>query len=171
MLTDTPLAATGQSSCNASNPVTTMIEPPTLAGGGTNPAVGTFRVSSTGTSNNVSRTLVAQYKRTSFLDYVYFSNYEDEEPMWAVETGTQTRENTVPGLNCAAYAWAGRSSNCQGIFFGGGDIVNGPLHSNNTVYTYGYGGTTIFGRTSADQIQTPNALTEYHPPPLGGPDN
>jgi len=164
-----PVPATGQSACSAPNPITTMIEPSTLSGGGANPASGTFRISSTGTSNNVSRTVVAQYKRTSFLNYVYFTNYEDEDPLWAVETGTETRESTAPGLNCAVYAWAGRSANCQGIFFGGGDLVNGPLHSNDTVYVCGYGGTTVFGRSAADAIETPAALTEYYPTNLGGP--
>ena len=161
--------ATGQSSCSSVDPIGTMIEPATLTGGASNPASGTFRISSTGTSNNVTRTVVAQYKRTSFLNYVYFTNFEDEDPLWATETGTQTRENTVGGLNCAVYQWAGRSSNCQGIFFGGGDVVNGPLHSNDTLYVCGYGGTTNFGRTSADQIETPSALTEYYPSNLGGP--
>jgi len=164
-----PVPATGQSACSTANPIGTMIEPTTLSGGGADPVSGTFRIASTGTSNNVARTLVAQYTRTSFLNYVYFTNYEDEDPLWAVETGTQTRENAVPGLNCAVYQWTGRSANCQGIFFGGNDIVNGPLHSNDTVYVCGYGGTTIFGRTTVDQIQTPSALTEYYPPNLGGP--
>jgi hypothetical protein len=157
-----PVPATGQTACSSSNPIGTMIET-----GGT--AAGTFRISATGTSNNVSRTVVAQYKRTSFLNYVYFTNYEDEDPLWAVETNTQTRENTVTGLNCAVYEWAGRSANCQGISFGSGDVVNGPLHSNDSLYVCGSLGTdTIFGRTSADQIETPDALTEYYPPALGG---
>jgi hypothetical protein len=163
-----PVPVMGQT-CSSSNPIGTMIEPATLTGGAANPASGTFRISSTGTSNNVSRTLVVQYKRTSFLNYVYFTNYEDEDPLWAVQTGTQTPENGAPGLNCAVYEWAGRSANCQGIFFGGNDIVNGPMHSNDTVYVCGYGGTTIFGRTAADQIETPTSLTEYYPPNLGGP--
>jgi hypothetical protein len=164
-----PVPATGQTSCDSTDPIGTMIEPPTLTGGASNPAAGTFRISSTGTSNNVTRTVVAQYRRTSFLNYVYFTNFEDEDPLWAVETGTQTRESTASGLNCAVYQWSGRSANCQGIFFGGNDIVNGPSHSNDTVYVCGYGGTTIFGRTSADQIETPSALTEYYPTNLGGP--
>ena len=44
------------------------------------PAAGTFRIASTGTSNNVSRTIVAQYKRDSFLNFVYYTDYETLDP-------------------------------------------------------------------------------------------
>jgi Tfp pilus assembly protein PilX len=144
-----PVPATGYSSCSTSNPINSMIEAVGTA------AAGSFRIAATGTSNKVSRTIVAQYTRNSFLSYVYFSNYEDSDPEWA---------SGDSGLNCAVYAWAGRSSSCAATAFGAGDAVNGPLHSNDTVgVCSGSGSTTTFGRTGqtpADSIETPNVLSE-----------
>jgi Tfp pilus assembly protein PilX len=142
-----PVPATGYSSCTV-NSIPSMIEAT-----GT-PAAGSFRIASTGTSNKVSRTIVAQYTRNSFLSYVYFTNYEDSDPEWAPDSG----------LSCAVYAWAGRSSSCAATAFGAGDAVNGPLHSNDNVgVCSGSGGTTTFGRTGqspADSIETPNVLSD-----------
>ena len=136
-----PVPATGYSSCSTSNPINSMIEAVGTA------AAGSFRIAATGTSNKVSRTIVAQYTRNSFLSYVYFSNYEDSDPEWA---------SGDSGLNCAVYAWAGRSSSCAATAFGAGDAVNGPLHSNDTVgVCSGSGSTTTFGRTG----QTPVSYT------------
>ena len=143
-----PATNSGYSSCSTSNPITSMIE-----ASGT-PAAGSFRIASTGTSNKVSRTLVAQYTRNSFLNYVYFSNYEDSDPEWAAGDN---------GYSCAVYAWAGRSSSCAATAFGSGDAVNGPLHSNDTVGVCSGGSTTTFGRSGqspADSIETPNVLAQ-----------
>jgi Tfp pilus assembly protein PilX len=144
-----PVPATGYSSCTV-NSIPSMIEAT-----GT-PAAGSFRIASTGTSNKVSRTIVAQYTRNSFLSYVYFTNYEDSDPEWAPDSG----------LSCAVYAWAGRNSSCAATAFGAGDAVNGPLHSNDTVGVcdgYTGSGTTTFGRAGqspADSIETPNVLAQ-----------
>jgi Tfp pilus assembly protein PilX len=143
-----PVPATGYSSCSTSNAISSMIE------GSGSAAAGTFRIASTGTSNNVSRTLVAQYSRENFLSYVYFTNYEDSDPQWAPDGS----------YSCAVYAWAGRDPNCKATAFGSGDAVNGPMHSNDNVgLCTGSGNTTIFGRTGvspADAIETPNVIAE-----------
>jgi len=143
-----PATNSGYASCSTSNPIASMIE-----ASGT-PAAGSFRIASTGTSNKVSRTLVAQYTRNSFLNYVYFSNYEDSDPQWAAGDS---------GYSCAVYAWAGRSSSCAGTAFGSGDAVNGPLHSNDNVNVCSGASTTTFGRSGqspADSIETPNVLAQ-----------
>jgi Tfp pilus assembly protein PilX len=143
-----PASGSGYSTCNATNPIGSMIQGSGAA------AAGTFRIASTGTSNNVSRTVVAQYSRENFLSYVYFTNYEDSDPEWAPDGG----------LSCAVYAWAGRSASCAATAFGAGDAVNGPLHSNDNVgVCTGSGSTTTFGRpgvSPSDAIETPNVLAE-----------
>jgi type II secretory pathway pseudopilin PulG len=150
---DAPLAATGQSACSTANPVATMIE-------ASGPAAGTFRISSTGTSNNVSRTIVAQYKRTSFLDYVYYTDYETLDP------------TAVPGSpgDCEAH-WPNRGADCgPPIDFLPGDSINGPMHTEDTAAicgtgTYAAGAAPpsagpVFGRTSADTIAMAGLSTE-----------
>ncbi len=147
-----PVPATGYSSCSTSNPISSMIE-------SSGAAVGTFRIASTGTSNGVSRTLVTQYTRSSFLGYVYFTNYEDEDPQWAPG-------ESAPGVNCAVYGWAsgGRNAACITIAFGTGDSVNGPLHSNDNVLVCNPAGApAVFGRSGEsppDAIESPNVIAE-----------
>jgi Tfp pilus assembly protein PilX len=144
-----PATGTTYTGCSTVNPIQSTIEQ--SAG-----AAGTFRVKVIGSSGTSAatavskRTLVAQFEPASFLDYVYFTNYEDSDPQW------------VPGetdAQCEVYAWAGRTG-CAATAFGSGDAVNGPLHSNDNV---GVSCTTSsppsFGRSAAspsDAIQTPN---------------
>jgi hypothetical protein len=144
---DTPIVAStapsGTTACSTSNFIGTMIEATTLTGGASNPAAGTFRIASTGTSNNISRTIVAQYKRDSFLNFVYYTDYETTDP--AALPGDPTDCNRhytdVPG----------RGSDCGGpINFISADVINGPLHSEDTLAICG---TPTFGRTAADSIQ------------------
>jgi Tfp pilus assembly protein PilX len=157
-----PATGTTYTGCSTVNPAASTIEQ--TAG-----AVGTFRVKVTGTSQptagsarkGISRTLVAQFEPNSFLNYVYFSNFEDEDPQWAPG-------ESAPGVNCAVDAWVpgGRNSACASPSFGAGDAVNGPLHSNDDVGICSPSGSSnspTFGRRGEvplDQIQTPNVLAE-----------
>jgi hypothetical protein len=143
-------APNGTTACSLSNPIGTMVEATTLTGGGTNPAAGTYRIASTGTSNNVSRTIVAQYKRDSFLNFVYYTDYETLDPV------------ALPGnpTDCARHYTdsPGRGSDCSGpINFISADTINGPLHSEDTLAICG---NPTFGRTAADSIQTPSLSNE-----------
>jgi len=151
---DTPIPAStapgGTTTCSSANPIGTMIEATTLTGGGANPAAGTFRVASTGTSNNVSRTIVAQYKRNSFLNFVYYTDYETLDP--AALTGNPT--------DCKRHYSdsPGRGSDCSGpINFISADTINGPLHSEDTLSICG---NPTFGRSAADAIEAPALSNE-----------
>jgi len=144
-------APSGTTSCSTANPIATMIEAATLTSGAINPAAGTFRISSTGTAGSVSRTIVAQYKRSSFLDFVYYTDYETIDPA------------ALPGnpADCARHYGdtPARGVNCSGpISFVTGDVISGPLHSEDTLAICG---NPVFGRTSNDQIQAPGLSTEH----------
>ncbi|MGD0197329.1 MAG: hypothetical protein ABSC56_05410 [Solirubrobacteraceae bacterium] len=142
------LEATGVTTgCSAASPISSMVQQ-------SGAAAGTFRVEVTGTSGpttgnaaaSISRSIVAQFQPASFLNYVYFTNYEDEDPAYA--GGSET-----PAL-CDVYAWAGRSATtCPPIYFASGDSVNGPMHSNDDVAVCG---APTFGRQASDAIETPN---------------
>jgi Tfp pilus assembly protein PilX len=149
-----PATGTTYTGCSAANPIASTIQ-------GTTGTPGTFRVKvigysqPTSGSNPISRTLVAQFEPNSFLNFVYFTNYEDSDPQWLPpETDAE----------CEVYAWAGRSSSCRATAFGTGDSVNGPMHSNDDVSICGGSGTsTSFGRpnqTPADQIEAANVFAE-----------
>jgi Tfp pilus assembly protein PilX len=97
------LPASGQSSC-VSGTFSTVIEAT-----GSNSA-GTFRVSATGYSNNVSRTIVAQYNHASFLNFVYYTNFEQEDPSALYATGPYT-DITDAQVNSGIGA-SGRGATC-----------------------------------------------------------
>jgi hypothetical protein len=114
--------------CDPSNSLTTMIEGPAA-----NTAAGSFRVSSTGHSGNVTRTIVAQYKPPSFLNYVYYTDYETLDP------------SALPNdpSDCEVH-YPNRGGDCGGaISFITGDSINGPIHSEDTIAICG---NPIFGR-------------------------
>ena len=67
------MPANGFTSCLTSNPVNSMIQ---ASGNG----AGTLRIRSTGYAGKVKRTVVANLREQSFLDYVWFTNYETSDP-------------------------------------------------------------------------------------------
>ncbi|MGH2885274.1 MAG: hypothetical protein ACRDPA_21655, partial [Solirubrobacteraceae bacterium] len=87
------LPAAGQNTytqCSTANPVASMIQ---SSGTG----AGTIRIRSTGYAGTVKRTVVANLREQSFLDYEYFTEYETSDPLLQVayayqETGDTTIE-------------------------------------------------------------------------------
>jgi Tfp pilus assembly protein PilX len=109
-------------------------------------ATGTLQIRSTGQAGGYRRSVVATLRRSGFLDYLYFTDYETQDP-----------QVTGSSATCNVYRRAGRSSSCSSIVFASDDAVNGPFHTNDDILVCG---TPDFGRTTADQI-------EVSAPPLG----
>ncbi|TFD87749.1 hypothetical protein [Cryobacterium serini] len=91
---------------------------------------GVLRIRSTGRVGTKTRSVVANLKQAGFIDFLYFTMYEIQDPA----------QSGVTNPSCAdTYAWAGRPapsggwSVCSDVAFGGGDVVNGPVHSNDTI--------------------------------------
>ncbi|MGH2926463.1 MAG: hypothetical protein ACRDK1_10900 [Solirubrobacterales bacterium] len=142
------LPATNQSSCSTTNPSTSMLEP---AG----PNSGSFRIRSTGYSGNEDVSIVATFKRASFLDYVYFTQLETSDPV------TYGSSSAIAGANtqCTKTLAQGRMNAtipnsggqyCDVISFINGEAINGPLHTNDALVVCG---TPTFGRNSSDSIE------------------
>lgn len=87
---------------------------------------GTLRLRSTGRVGTTTRTVVADLRQDGFIDYLYFTNYEFQDPQ-------QTGKPTTGSSSCLKYAYQGRPSGCGEIAFGGGDVIAGPAHSNDTM--------------------------------------
>lgn len=83
---------------------------------------GTLRVRSTGKVGTETRSVVVDLKQNGFGDYVYFTNYETADPF-----------NTAS--RCYRYAYDGRpgAPECVKIAFGNGDVLDGPVHSNDRI--------------------------------------
>ncbi|WP_233195093.1 hypothetical protein [Cryobacterium sp. M91] len=109
---------------------------------------GVLRIRSTGRVGAVARSIVANIRQDGFIDYLYFTVYEMQDP---AQSGITTS-------GCAdTYAWAGRpmpsggTSVCGDIAFGSSDVVNGPAHSNDTMRICGatFNGTITTGDPGA----------------------
>jgi hypothetical protein len=134
-----PMPANGQAQClglgvTGANPVGTFIDA----------ATGSFRMRFTGTSGSnppVSRTIVAQFKRRSPLDYLYYSKYETLDP--------NTYSNPAYYQDCAAFIRQGRPSKCGYIQWVSGDTINGPLYTQDQ---YVICGSPTFGRPNTGDL-------------------
>jgi Tfp pilus assembly protein PilX len=110
-------------------------------------ASGTLQVRATGRSGTVRRSVVATLRRSGFLDYLYFTDFETQDP-----------QVTGSGTTCNVYRRAGRSNSCSSIVFASDDAVNGPFHTNDDILVCG---TPDFGRTSVDQIEVSGTAPGY----------
>jgi len=100
---------------------------------------GMFRIRSTGRANGVKRSIVATFRRPSFLDYIYFTDFEVLDP-WVGNDSSA----------CEAYRPARAGKGCTEISFGGGDKVLGPLHTNDSVSV---ASAVTFGKNASDPIE------------------
>ncbi|QSB23522.1 hypothetical protein [Curtobacterium sp. 24E2] len=92
---------------------------------------GVIRVQSTGRSGTTTRTVVANVRPDGFSNYLYFTNFESGDP-------TVTNEKGVGTLPCTSvYRPVATSSTCDQIQFGGGDVLEGPVRSNDQLKVCG----------------------------------
>ncbi|MGH2865105.1 MAG: hypothetical protein ACRDJX_07635 [Solirubrobacteraceae bacterium] len=105
--------------CSPASPFETMIEKE-------GPTANTFSVKSVGSAGGVKRTLIATFKVSGFLDFAYFTQYEDEDPYL---TGR-------PASECERYyeeaGKSRRSERCVYITFTKEDSVKGPMHTDDS---------------------------------------
>jgi hypothetical protein len=94
---------------------------------------GIVQLNSTGRVRGVQRTIRANLRRRNFLDYLYLTDYESLDP----QSGYYSDPATASAA-CDVYWWQGRpTSPCVRISFVTGDILNGPLHTNDTISVNG----------------------------------
>jgi len=145
------IPATGHSVCDPSDPVDSMIE---LSGGTTN---GTFRIRSTGYSGDTQQRIVASFKRASFLDYVYFTQYETSDP---VTYGSPSQISQAYAQCVKTYRDGRRFSTlpCTEIVFASNEYIDGPLHTNDELNICG---SPTFGRGPSDLIEVSSPPAGY----------
>ncbi len=99
----------------------------------------------TGKVGNVERRMRASLARRGFMDYMYFTEYEQQDPVLyendtvAAQVCTHWFDPPVSGYD--------RDTYCTKIGFGGGDVINGPLHTNDSIGVNGV--VTFNGRTTS----------------------
>ncbi len=98
---------------------------------------GRIRVRSTGKVGDVTRTVTADLKQQGFIDFLYFTDYEVQDPdiVGKPDKGCYKDPDTRTVLK---YAWETRTAgDCNEITFASGDVITGPVHSNDTIRTCG----------------------------------
>jgi len=138
------LPAKGATECSTTSPFTSMIE-------STGSVANTFRIESTGYAGSASRAVVATFEVAGFLDYIYFTNYEQGDPK--IFESTKAEQEKCEGKYYSVWQPAG--GNCQKIEFATGDSVNGPMHTNDAADV---GGSATFGREG----HTPKDVVEIN---------
>jgi hypothetical protein len=145
------IPATGQSTCSTSNPSASMLE-----ASGSLP--GSFRIRATGFSGKAKSSIVATFKRPSFLDYMYFTQLETLDPVaYGYDNPSEELENAYD--QCELTYEQGRYDKaipdtggdyCTTISFITNDDIDGPLHTNDALAICGY---PEFGRTTHDKVE------------------
>ncbi len=92
---------------------------------------GIVQVTSTGRVGTTTRSLQVGVGRGGSTDFLYYTDHEDADP--------NNAQVYPSGMNpdCAQYWWNGRKAdssgaNCVEITFIGGDVLDGPVHTNDT---------------------------------------
>ncbi len=114
------------SKCTTESPATAMIQTK-------GPFQNTFRIKSVGevtvnSKRTATRTVIATFGVTNFLDYVYYTNFETVDP------GLYKASNAKLAEECEGkyYSeWVGKYE-CPAILFKPEDQIEGPLHTNDT---------------------------------------
>jgi type II secretory pathway pseudopilin PulG len=132
----------GITHCETAKPFESVIEKESGA------ASNSFRIESTGEVEKAKRTLVATFQVTGFLNYVYFTRYETEDPQLYYPESA----------GCGEKYYSERKSNCTTIQFTEGDSVYGPMHTDDAADVCGE---VIFGREGhSDSIEINGGI--YH---------
>jgi hypothetical protein len=119
------------------------------------PATGTFRIRVTGrpsATSKVRRTINATFRRRSFLDFLYFTDYETVDP--AAYPSSGVLNSTWAAANCGNKRRPARSEYCSEIQFADFDRINGPFHTNDDLLTCG---NPTLGRSAADKVEVSGA--------------
>jgi hypothetical protein len=137
------VASTGEKEfkeCSTTSPFKSVIQ-------SSGAAANTFRIESVGSAGakpEEHHTIVATFKVTGFLNYIYYTNHEDEDP-YLYDASTECKNPNTYYPN---------TSGCSLIEFATGDEINGPMHTNDAACV---GGSASFGRSG----HTPPDTVEF----------
>lgn len=112
------------------------------------------------------RSIVVEFRQNGFLDYAYFTDHESMDAgvytqSAATATACSKYFESTQGLKAAADGRRDKLSNSSidcgvsELTFGGSDVVNGPLHTNDSILVAGWGtaGPSIGRAGKADPVE------------------
>lgn len=125
------LPAPGKAACDTTDQYS-MVDP-----------FGNMRLRVTGRSRGRHRSVVATLRRRSFIDFIYFTDFETLDPAAYANPSFMT-------ARCSRYRAGRAGMGCTEIQFTDNDDVLGPFHTNDNVLICG---SPSFGRTVRDAIE------------------
>lgn len=114
---------------------------------GTGLDAGSLRIRVTGRANGRYRSIIATYRRAGFLNFIYFTQWETQDPIISGATGCDKPRSQ-------------RGSGCTVIQFQNADQIKGPMHTNDqSVVTCG---APTFGRSGrSDNFEVSGSAPGY----------
>jgi type II secretory pathway pseudopilin PulG len=108
---------------------------------------GTLQIRATGRANGKSRSVIGTFRRSGFVDYIYFTQWETQDPIISGAANCDKKRSQ-------------RGGSCVTIQFTQVDAIKGPMHTNDeSVVTCG---TPTFGRSGkADRWEIAGAAPGY----------
>lgn len=118
------------------------------------PSTGTVVLTSTGKMGEESRTIQVRMRRGGFGEFLYYTVYETVDPENEAVYGYK---NTTAISRCTKYHYEGRdTSYCNDINFVSGDVIDGPLHTNDAMLMQGsprFNGTVTTSRPTCNKTK------------------
>ncbi|MBT1583016.1 pilus assembly PilX family protein [Curtobacterium flaccumfaciens] len=101
---------------------------------------GKVRLRVTGKADDATRTLVVDLRGDGFVNYLWFTNYESQDPGLTGETTTTTSGAPTTTRCTSAHRndsnWNYYTS-CDAVQFGAGDTLDGPVRTNDVITACG----------------------------------
>ena len=118
-------------------------------------AQGVIKLRVTGRAGTTTKSLVADLKGDGFINYLYFTDYESSDPTITGETqsGSTTKLCTPQHLWERTYS---SSTACDPVQFANGDVLTGPVRSNDEF--------TVCGAKFAKRVESGAADGVYNVP-------
>lgn len=135
---------------------------------------GVLRIRSTGRVRGKTRQLVATFRRNTFLDYLWYTNWETSPPAAQVSPDTapircDVKRSTRRGYEKVRNALGQYVDECSEIQFPSSDALAGPMHTEDESFLVC--GSPTFGRNAADAVEVALAASPssaFVPPVSGG---
>ncbi|GAA5142671.1 hypothetical protein GCM10023340_06520 [Nocardioides marinquilinus] len=125
---------------------------------------GTIALTSTGRVGEITRTVAVRLRRGGFGEFLYYTVYETIDP---ADENVYGLDNATAQEVCTRYDWPSlpasqrRNSGCSDINFVSGDVINGPLHSNDAILMLG---SPRFKGTTSTSLPSCRAVGGVAPP-------
>jgi hypothetical protein len=99
---------------------------------------GKVRLRVTGKAGATTRTIVVDLRGDGFVNYLYFTNYESQDPSLTNAGCVSNHRNDDD--------WSS-SSSCEAVTFASGDVLDGPVRSNDVITACGTEGSLTSTRS------------------------